>query len=80
MKGRWLLFTLEYLTSLQGNFIIKMSDLSTRKQLERQSLTQQIAVIKTLIESWSEHVLINSVMAVSNPLHRKLNESRTKDA
>ena len=67
MKRRWLLFILEYLTSLQGNLIIKRSDMSTRKQLERQSLTQQIAAIKTLTEIWSEHVLINSVMAVSNP-------------
>ena len=67
MKRRWLLFILEYLTSLQGNLIIKRSDMSTRKQLERQSLTPQIAAIKTLTEIWSEHVLINSVMAVSNP-------------
>ena len=51
MERRWLLFTLEYLTSLHGIFIIKKSDMSTRKQLERQSLTQQIAVIKTLTES-----------------------------
>ena len=44
MKRRWLLFTLEYLTSLHGTFTIKKSDISTRKQLERHSLTQQIAV------------------------------------
>ena len=54
MKRRWLLFTSECLTSLHGTVIIKKSDMSTRKQLERQSLTQQIAVIKTLTESWSE--------------------------
>ena len=63
MKRRWLLFILEYLTSLHGNFIVKKSDMSTRKRLERQSLTQQIAVIKTLTESWSEHVLINLLCA-----------------
>ena len=63
MKHRWLLFTLEYLTSLHGNFIIKKSDMSTQKQSGRQSLTQQIAVIKTLTESWSEQVLINLLCA-----------------
>ena len=64
MKRRWLLFTLECLTSLHETFRIKMSDMSTRKQLERQSLTQQIAVIKTITESWSEHVLINLLCAL----------------
>ena len=63
MKRRWLLFTLECLTSLQGTFITEKSDMSTRKQLKRQSLAQQIAVIKTLTESWSEHALINFLCA-----------------
>ena len=63
MKRRWLLFTLERLTSLHQTFVIKKSDMSTQKQLERQSLTQQIAVIKTLTESWSENVLINLLCA-----------------
>ena len=61
MKRRWLLFTFEYLTSLHENLIIKKSDMSTRKQLERQS--QQIAVIKTPTESWSERVIINLLCA-----------------
>ena len=63
MKRRWLLFTLDYLTSPHGNLTIKTSGMSTRKQLERQGLTKQIAVIKTLTERWSEHVLINLLCA-----------------
>ena len=52
MKRRWL-FTLEYMTSLHGILIIKTSDMSPRKQLERQSLTRYIVGIKTLTVSWS---------------------------
>ena len=33
------------------------SDMSTQKQLERQSLMQQIAVIKAMTESWSDMFL-----------------------
>ena len=41
MKRRWLLFTLKCLTSLHGTFIIKKSDMSTRKQLEREDSCNQ---------------------------------------
>ena len=48
-------------TSLNGTFIIKRSDMSTGKQLERQSLTDNW--IKILTVSWSEHVLVNLLCA-----------------
>ena len=41
MKRRWLLFTLECLTLLHGTFIIKKSDMSTRKQLEGEASCNQ---------------------------------------
>ena len=41
MKRKWLLLTLECLTSLHGTFIIRKSDMSTRKQLEREDSCNQ---------------------------------------
>ena len=48
-------------TILEVRFV--RSDMSTRKQLERQSLTQYTVVIKTLTVSWSGHVLVNLICA-----------------